>query len=65
MIVSEPKPTEEVLDSLAGVESVFILACGGCPVGCKSGGEERIAELADALSKAGKEVTGRAQIDFL
>ena len=31
MIVSEPRPMEEVLESLSGVGAVFIVACGGCP----------------------------------
>ena len=52
MIVSEPKPTEEILFSLSGVESVFIVSCEGCPVGCKSGGQERVDELVDLLGRA-------------
>jgi hypothetical protein len=44
---------------------VFIVACGGCPVGCNSGGEERVQELAEALSENGIETTGSDTIDFL
>jgi ferredoxin len=65
MIVSEPRPMQEVLESLSGVERVFIVACGGCPVGCKSGGQERMAELAGAMGQAGIQTTGSAEIDFL
>jgi ferredoxin len=65
MIVSEPKPIEEIRESLSDFQTVFILACGGCPVGCKSGGKERIKELTDELGRNGKEITGSAEIDFL
>lgn len=65
MIVSEPKPMDEVIESLSDVQTLFILACGGCPVGCKSGGKERIKELTSALCQNGKEVTGSTEIDFL
>ena len=65
MIVSEPKPMGEVVESLADAQGVFIVTCGGCPVGCNSGGEERVEELAGALSESGKEITGSVIIDFL
>ena len=65
MIVSEPKPMEEIVELLSGARAVFVLACGGCPIGCDSGGEVRIAELADALAQNGKQVTGRVEIEFL
>ncbi|UCB47066.1 MAG: methylenetetrahydrofolate reductase C-terminal domain-containing protein, partial [Spirochaetota bacterium] len=65
MVVNVPKPDNEILDSLAEYKSVFIVACGGCPGGCESGGSERIQELASFLSKSGKKVTGDALIDFL
>jgi len=65
MITSEPKPMEEIIESLSDVQRVFIVGCGGCPVGCKSGGEERMKELTVALSENGKEVTGSVLIDFL
>jgi len=65
MIVSEAKPMAQVTESLSSYQTVFILACGGCPIGCKSGGKERIEELTDALSQNGTQVTGSAEIDFL
>jgi ferredoxin len=54
-----------VLESLSDVRTTFIVACGGCPVGCKSGGQERIDELAQALAHAGIETAGSALVDFL
>jgi len=65
VIVSEPRPMSTVLESLSGVGTTFIIACGGCPVGCKSGGQERIDELAQALAQAGIKTAGSALIDFL
>jgi hypothetical protein len=56
---------DTVLESLSGVGAVFIVACGGCPVGCKSGGQERIDQLAHALASDGTQVTGSTLIDFL
>jgi len=65
MNVTERKPVEELLDSLAGVERVFLVACQGCPVGCETGGRPWLDELTATLSEAGKEVTGSSAIDMI
>jgi len=65
MVVNVPKPDSELVESLAEYTSLFIVACGGCPVGCDSGGMERVGELTGMLEKNGKKVTGTTQIDFL
>jgi hypothetical protein len=65
MVVNVPKPDNEILDSLSEYRSLFIVACGGCPVGCESGGTERMQELASLLTDNKKKVTGDALIDFL
>jgi len=65
MIVNVPKPLEEVKASLEGYNQVFILGCGGCPIGCESGGESRLKELKEQLSGVGKKVSGIQLIDFL
>ena len=65
MIVSVPKPMDKIMESLSEAQRVFVVTCGGCPVGCKSGGEERAVELAKALSESDREVTGSTMIDFL
>jgi len=65
MVVNIPKPDGEVLDSLNKFKNIFILGCGGCPIGCDSGGEERLNELADLLKGNDKKVTGKTLIDFL
>jgi hypothetical protein len=65
MNATERKPPEEIIESLAGVEKVFILGCQGCPIGCETGGEPWVAEMTAALKEAGKEVTGSALIDMI
>jgi len=65
MVVNIPKPDNEILDILSDYDRIFIVACGGCPVGCKSGGMERVKELAQLLKDKGKKVTGSVEIDFL
>jgi hypothetical protein len=65
MIVSEMKPTEEIVALLSDAGAVYIVGCGGCPVGCDSGGQKRIEALAGALFEAGKETTGSVEIEFL
>ena len=58
MITTESKPFEEVLNMLAGVDSVFIVGCGECATECQTGGEHEVAEIAEKLQEAGKTVTG-------
>jgi hypothetical protein len=65
MNVTERKPAEELLDSLTGVERVFLVACQGCPVGCETGGQPWLDELTVALTEAGKDVTGSSAIDMI
>jgi hypothetical protein len=65
MVVNIPKPDKELFDMLHEYKGVFIVACGGCPVGCDSGGTERVKELEALLVKNQKKVTGNALIDFL
>lgn len=65
MNATERKPTEEILESLSDASKVFIVGCTGCPVGCDTGGPKWIDEMTEALSGAGKTVTGSAQIELL
>lgn len=65
MVINVPKPDEELLEMLSDSKRVFIVACGGCPVGCDSGGQERVNALAQFLSGKGREITGSTLIDFL
>lgn len=65
MNATEAKPTEEILESVAAAEKVFLLGCNGCPIGCDVGGPQWLAELTATLEQAGKTVTGTALIDLL
>ncbi len=65
MVVNVPKPQDELLELLDGYNTLFIVGCGGCPVGCDSGGTERIEELSTFLANNGKKVSGNVLIDFL
>ncbi len=65
MILSEPKPFEEVLGYLQGEKSVFVLGCNGCAQSSGSGGPAQVAEMKQKLEAAGKKVTGTKVIDFL
>jgi ferredoxin len=58
MIISKPKPFEEILASLEGEEKVFLVGCSECATVCQVGGEEQLTEMAEKLSQHGKTVTG-------
>lgn len=65
MNATERKPDDEIVESLAGVEKVFILGCQGCPIGCETGGQPWVDDMARLLTGAGKKVTGSALIDMI
>lgn len=58
MIVTTSKPFERVLDYLRGARTVFLVGCGTCAEGCRTGGEGEVQELARRLEAAGKRVLG-------
>lgn len=51
------------MSALEGGIRVFIIGCAKCATVCKSGGEEEVFRMQDALTAAGKEVTGTIVID--
>jgi len=65
MILSRAKPYDKVLESIREARSVFLVGCGGCPVGCQSGGKAELKKLKEKLAEDGKEVSGSVLIDFL
>jgi methylenetetrahydrofolate reductase (NADH) small subunit len=65
MIVTERKPIEELTPMFAGEKGTYIVACGGCPVGHKSGDEASLVQLEADLKAQGVNVLGRTSIDFL
>jgi hypothetical protein len=65
MILSEPKPFDEILAYLEKDNSVFVLGCNGCAQSSGSGGPVQVEEMKQKLEQAGKKVTGTKVIDFL
>ncbi|MCX7704343.1 MAG: methylenetetrahydrofolate reductase C-terminal domain-containing protein, partial [Planctomycetota bacterium] len=65
MIHTSKKPIEELLSALDGISKIFIVACGGCPVGAETGNEADVTALENSLKEKGKTVTGTLSVDFL
>lgn len=65
MLVSEQKPLEEILSSLNGEQSVFLVGCNGCAEASGTGGPKQVREMRDRLEEAGKTATGLIVLDFL
>jgi ferredoxin len=63
MIVSKQKPLQEILSSLQGCATVFLIGCTKCATVCKSGGEEEVWQMQEALMGAGIGVSGSIVID--
>lgn len=58
MIITEPKPFPEIIDSLKGHHKVFLVGCGECAATAKTGGEPEVAAMKQELEKHGKTVVG-------
>ena len=63
MIISKQKELAEILELLGESRKVFIIGCAKCATVCKSGGEEEVWQMQEALAAAGREVTGSVIID--
>jgi len=63
MIISQQKSLETILSALGDSRSVFIVGCAKCATVCKSGGEEEVWQMQEALTSSGREVTGSIIID--
>jgi hypothetical protein len=58
MIITEQKPFQEIIDSLAGYTKIFLVGCGECATTCKTGGEPELLKMKEQLEGAGKNVLG-------
>lgn len=58
MIITEKKPFGEIIDSVKSSQKIFLVGCGECAKTCKTGGEEEVAALKQALEAAGKTIVG-------
>ena len=56
MIGTTPKPFEEIMDAVAGYEKLAVIGCDGCAKVCMTGGSDQVEEMAEKLSKQGKNV---------
>ncbi|MFH1541006.1 MAG: methylenetetrahydrofolate reductase C-terminal domain-containing protein [Elusimicrobiota bacterium] len=65
MIVTHAKPFEEILKTVEGERSVFIVGCSGCAKVCETGGEKTCAELKKKFEEAKIKVNGCTTIDFM
>lgn len=63
MIISENKPMQEILEFLKEDEKVVLVGCSQCASTCKSGGEEEVLKMKEALEAEGKTVLGYTLLD--
>lgn len=56
--ITEQKPLEEILQSLEGIKSVYIIGCGACATMLHTGGKSEVMAMKEKLEEAGKKVTG-------
>ena len=64
MIITQKKPTEEVMAMVGDAKTVAIVGCGSCATACQTGGEPQIAELTAILEAAGKKVVATTVADY-
>ena len=64
MIGQTQKPIEEILEFLDGKEKVVLMGCGGCATVFHTGGETEVKEMADTLSKHGKNILAAIAVPF-
>jgi len=65
VLVTEPKPMEEILAYLKGERGVFVLGCNGCAEACETGGTAAVTGMVQNLKASGLEVSGAGLVDFL
>jgi hypothetical protein len=58
MTISEPKPLEEVLQSVASEKKLFLIGCTDCATVVQVGGEPQLLEWKKTLEENGHEITG-------
>lgn len=58
MIITQAKQFQELLSNLQGYTNIFLIGCGECSTTCKTGGEQEVRAMKDALVAQGKTVIG-------
>jgi ferredoxin len=56
--ITEPKPWEEIIQSLGSAKKVYLIGCGTCATICHTGGRSEVLEAKEKLEAVGKKVTG-------
>ncbi len=59
------KKLSEVVSACEPAQKVYLVGCGGCPLGMETGGPDQLKKTANALRDAGKEITGSVMIDMV
>ncbi len=61
MIIAEPKPIDEIIDSVKDFNRILVAGCDGCVTVCEAGGMKEVEVVASALriyfKQAGRAVT--------
>lgn len=63
MIITEKKEYKKILESLKGMNNIFVVGCGRCATSCSTGGEEQVYDMIGKLMKDGKTVVGSHVIE--
>ena len=58
MIITKQKDLKEIVKYLTGENKIFLIGCGECSTTCKTGGEDEVKNIKEALEKEGKVVMG-------
>ena len=56
MVVSTPKPLEEILEALGDGRRWVVMGCAECAAVCQTGGSAQVDEMAEALEERGMTV---------
>lgn len=59
-----PKPIEEVLEYLEGKKRIVLMGCGVCATIFHTGSPAAVEEMAEKLTKEGKEITAKIEPPF-
>lgn len=58
------KPFEEIVGYLENEKKIFLMGCGGCATIFHTGGIKEVDEMAEKLTKEGKEIVGKIGLPF-
>lgn len=56
MIITKQKPIDDIAKFLEKVSRIFIIGCTQCATVCKTGGEEEVKKMKEALEAKGKKI---------